>query len=247
MFDGIIAHTWDTERAQEIFSLYNPLKLVCEDQGAFQHKISYVTKWQEYYDENFDRARSYLSLVMVSRILSQLFSRQSAVRAAFDFTEYDLCLLTRFDLSLRGEVENYSIQTLANAIRSARETGDFSKINRPISAPFKQYNAGYPDFYFWFTKSERFVFENLYNDGLVALKPGSLYEKVMTQGWPDSLAFDFNNHSDPRQFTNIRQNPNVSKDLMKYPKYYVPNVHSLLKFIFMSRGIDSSFITSDLI
>ena len=66
----------------------------------------------------------------------------------------------------------------------------------------------------------------------------------MLSGWPDSSKFEYSDFMDPRQLTNIRWNkveePNGS--LMKYPRHYVPNVHSLLKYIFLVSGIDRRFI-----
>jgi hypothetical protein len=238
-FDNIVVHTWDHENYINIHDLYHPDYMAIERPIDFSLRHKKVADWQRYYDQNFDRGNSYLKTT-IKDFLSQLYSRQSGVRSAQRIDGIDYFLITRFDLSCRGPRECWELERLSKIIDYIKHHGSLANIVNTILPEFAQFNAGYPDYWTFFPRAHLAMFANLFDNAMRALEPGGLYEKLMTQGWPDSEYFNFDDHYDNRQFSNLQFSSRkmTTATLMRYPLYYVPNIHSLLKFLFLTSEIN---------
>jgi len=220
-------HCWQPEFEQKIKEMYNPKKIILEDQVNFDTICKQNTISQKYFDEHFPRNRTMYKNAVISRILSFYYSRCESIKLCLE-QDYDWVITTRFDISQRGGKEVNQIRFLDT------ESQDYL-----YTTNWKQKNVGYGDMWFYGSKSIMHKYSNIYNQALNDFKPRSEYEKIVTTGWPDSNFFNVFDFNDERQFTNEIDKPKKerSKMLMKFPKWRVTDSHLYHKWFCMQNGL----------
>jgi hypothetical protein len=220
-------HCWQEEKYKILKELYNPVSIICEPQKDFSKILVENNLDQEWFDENFDRNNSIFKNATIERCLSFYYSRKQAISLIKDY--YDQIFIMRLDIGNVGPDEvNFPYRY------------DFilhNNTKKVYSVFWEQINCGLGDMWFISGFENSKIISNLYDKSLNYYKKNSDYVKCMTQGWPDSEWFDFYNISDHRQFSNLVINNRKSDNLMKYPKWYCINSHSLYKYFFMDIGL----------
>lgn len=234
----VFIYSQDLNNEFLITELYKPVYSTFEKQVNFsdimkEHNIS-----QEYFDEGFNRSVTMFYNCKIESTLSMLYGRDRVINLV-DLYErkkkikYDIVILARFDCGNRNpnwEGHFHVDQMLFD------ETLD---MNRIYCAAWDQFNCGMTDQWFFSNSDNMKKMGKAYISALKAFKEGSLYEHMVTTGWPDSVHYE--NHFDPnekKQFTNeiFKEYTKRSKDLMKYPKWQCINNHIFYKYFLIEQG-----------
>jgi len=92
-------------------------------------------------------------------------------------------------------------------------------------------NHGYADHWFYSNSHNMDIVGNLYDKVMEYYQENSEYVKAVTQGWPESNAFD--------EFSNECMNTTTerSSQLVTFPKWGCIDNHKLYKWYFMETGL----------
>lgn len=222
-------HCWQPEKKELLQSLYSPKNMICEPQKDFfevmkENKIS-----QEWFDEGFDRASTMYNKALIHRSLSFFYSRKKALSLLDG--KYDQVFTMRLDIG------NVGPDTVNFPFRH-----DFTKsCDNLYSVYWEQLNCGLGDMWFISNQEDAAKISTLYDRSLDYYKVNSEYSRAMTEGWPDSEFFDFYSN-DPKQFSNVVLSKITSNNLMKYPRWYCVNNHSIYKYFFIENGLYSKIV-----
>ena len=239
-------HVWGNRSCEFIVENYNPKVLICEDQISFQ-----TSCYSQYFDSfcSMPPIRSPSvpknlpfkindSWEYFSRIYSQLHSRSYISKYLLDLnnssriclSDYDLIILTRYDISSRG---GFNISNIPN-VNLISNLNELQESEFLIFPTFNQLNDGYPDM--WYLSNSHYFLNNISKQSSLWVKSiltDSEYFFLRENGWPLSEIFDINNPNDQRQFSNKQINKNISSSkTMKYPRYHNLNVHAFIKYSF---------------
>lgn len=217
-------HCWQPEKEQLLRELYNPKKLICEPQKDFSQVMIENNLDQTWFDEGFDRKSTIYNKALISRSLSFFYSRKKAISLIKE--DYDIVFILRLDI---GNVGPDSVNF------PYRYNFDSDK-NKIYSVYWEQLNCGMGDMWLICNLEDSKKISTLYDRSLDYFKKESQYVKSMTCGWPQSEFFDFDSN-DPRQFSNVIITNKKVDNLMKYPKWYCINNHSIYKYFFLENDL----------
>lgn len=222
-------HCWQPEKRELLNSLYSPKKIICEPQIDFTEVMKEHDISQEWFDDGFNRSSTMYNKALIHRSLSFFYSRKMALSLLEG--NYDQVFIMRLDIGNVGpDAVNFP------------HRHDFSmSCDNLYSVYWEQLNCGLGDMWFICNQEDSLKISKLYDRSLDYFKKNSDYSKAMTEGWPDSEFFDFNSN-DPRQFSNIVLSKKPVKDLMKYPRWYCVNNHSIYKYFFIENGLYSKVV-----
>ena len=212
----VFIHSWDLENKDLVFSLYNPVESVFEEQNNFDNEVNEICK-----SPLFSRNK-------VFQGLSFLYSRKQAVQIKTDFEErngfkYDCVVLARFDLGQRGK-EHPQVYYATNFNFDPKLDMDYV-----YSAFWNQMNHGYADHWFFSNSDNMNVVSNLYDKVKEYYKPDSEYVDKVINGWPDSNGYD--------QFSNEMFLDKKSLTLKKFSSTTCVDNHKLYKWYFIDNGL----------
>ena len=239
-------HVWGTRSSDFIIKNYCPKAIICEDQKSFQesfyenyfHIFSSMPRMGSPFVGMTKPYQIQDSWSYFSAVYSQLHSRSYISQYLLDLhnssrlnlCDYDLILLTRYDISSRGGFNVSNIPNL-NSIHSSCKHQNKEVIILPI---FNQLNDGYPDM--WYLSNNHHFLNNISKQAILwreSILSDSEYFFLRENGWPLSEFFDLDNQNDSRQFSNRHLSKNNSTcKLMKYPRYHNLNIHAFVKYSF---------------
>lgn len=217
-------HCWQPDKENLIRSLYNPKSIKCEIQKDFTQVMIENNLDQGWFDEGFNRRSTMYNKALIHRSLSFFYSRQQAISLIED--DYDIVFIMRLDIGNVGP----------DSVNFPHRYDFNSDPNKIYSVYWEQLNCGMGDMWFVSNLKDSRTISNLYTRSLDYFKKDSEYVKLMTTGWPDSEFFTFESN-DPRQFSNVKINNKKVSSLMRYPKWYCINNHSLYKYFFIENNL----------
>lgn len=234
----LFIYSQDLNNEFVIKELYQPTYSTFEPQIDFEKVMIDNNISQDYFDEGFDRKLTMFANCKITSTLSFLYGRNRVLNLVDIYErkrkfKYDVIVLVRFDCGHRNpgwEGEFFVDQMLFDPILD---------MSRVYSGFWNQCNAGFADMWFFSNSDNMKIVGKAYNSALNCFKKNSVYEHMVTTGWPDSVHYD--NHFDPnekRQFTNevFKEYTSRSKNLMKYPKWQCVNNHIFYKYFFIEQG-----------
>lgn len=224
-------HCWQPEMTSQVEEMYQPLDSHFEKQINFKEIMGLEGISQEYIDEGFPRNLTMYKNATFERILSFYYSRCESLKMALKSAKkYDWIVTTRFDISARGGDMVNNIRFISESDPSFLHTADWN-----------QKNAGYGDMWFYGGEETMKSYSSIYGQALEDFKRDSLYQETLTQGWPYSLEYNENDHSDIRQFSNecdkIQTAPESQAIKMKYPKWRMSDSHLHHKWFCLSNDL----------
>jgi hypothetical protein len=228
----VFFHSWELDKEVYLKELYKPVYYISEEQIDFKNIMKENNISQEYFDQDFDRKNSPYSSCKIESSLSFLYSRKKSLELAFMYEQkkkftYDIIISARFDLGQRDKFGNWK-----HYVSQIKFEPTFN-MNYIYSAMWDQINAGYADQWFYSNSENMKILSKAYDNALLDLQEGSVYENILTHGWPDSIEYDGSFH-DPRQFTNEKLKKWKSTlPLMKYPLWQCVNNHLYYKWYFI--------------
>ena len=223
----VYVHCWQPEFEEQINELYSPKESIFEEQVDFDKVCEENGIDQAYIDAGFPRHLSILENAVASRILSFYYSRCQSLQLALK-GEYDWIITTRFDISQRGGSEVNQIRFFPDSDRNFLYTSYWDQIN-----------LGYADMWFYGDKQIMQQYSSIYERALIDFKPRSKYELMVTEAIPESQFYNWNDLTDPRQFSNELMKPEDqrSKILMRFPRFRVSDSHLHHKWFCMQNGL----------
>ena len=236
----VICTLWDGIGIEKVKEIYNPEICISLDQNSFQKKLNTVLGDFEKQrminrDEWFKKRNKENNLVIpISRTASQLYARQNVIRNALDFLqnsnyEPDIIFLTRFDIGSRGGVFVRNPSFINKAIYSfLKSDKNAPKIFLPLH---NQLNMGFPDMWFYMNLKALENMKYIYDEYVSCImSQNSTYKDLLSNGWPDSEFYPFQDLYDKRQFSNITYSGKRTKNLMKYEQWEASNIHIFYKY-----------------
>jgi|6_EtaG_2_1085325.scaffolds.fasta_scaffold00086_5 hypothetical protein len=224
----IFVHSWDMENKHIIENLYEPTMAHFEPQQMFHNELKQFD--ETWFNEEFARPQTMYKTNTIFRGLSYLYSRARTVELKKEYEKkhgftYDCVMLARFDISTRGKEHP---QTYYVTNMNFNTTLDMTHL---YSAYWNQMNHGYADHWFYSNSHNMDIVGNLYDKVMEYYQENSEYVKAVTQGWPESNAFD--------EFSNECMNTTTerSSQLVTFPKWGCIDNHKLYKWYFMETGL----------
>jgi len=214
----VFIHTWDKERALEIYNLYSPWlkQFMVEEQKTFQEEISSLKgDWCNSPCSKFN-------------FLSQAYGRKRSLELKRQYEnsesfEYDWVIYCRFDLGLRDlhAVPKYRCCEI-NFDPSYDSDLFYSKY-------WNQFNQGFADMWFYSNSKSMDTYSKYYDSIFTHMQPNSEYLTNMTKGW-----FDSNRNN---EFSNEMYMEGVNPRA-EFPDHWCKgNNHSLHKWFFKEVGL----------
>lgn len=228
----VFFHSWEPDKEKQLCDLYEPEGFVCEPQQDFLSVMQKEGVDESYFNERFNRAASKFAACKIPSTLSFLFSRKRSLGLCSK-KKYDAVITARFDLGQRDRYQKRKHHV---------STMDFDPsldMQYLYSSMWDQLNAGFADQWFFSNWENMSKLSVAYDYALDAFKPGSDYEKVVTEGWFDSQEIDNMSSSDLRQFSNemLKDPKDRATNLMKYPRWQCINNHLYYKWFIRQIGL----------
>ncbi len=228
----VFFHSWEPDKEKQLCELYQPKDFVCELQKDFLPVMEKEGVDESYFNHGFNRAASKFTACKIPSTLSFLFSRRRSLGLCSG-GEYDVVITARFDLGQRDRYQKrkYHVSTM-----------DFDPnldMKYLYSSMWDQLNAGFADQWFFSSWENMSKLAMAYDYAFDAFKPGSDYEKAVTEGWFDSQPIDNMSSADQRQFSNemLKDISERSVELMKYPLWQCINNHLYYKWFLREIGL----------
>tara|TARA_R110002020_G_scaffold230745_1_gene441876 strand:- start:70 stop:867 length:798 start_codon:yes stop_codon:yes gene_type:complete len=218
-------HCWQPELEDTLQEMYSPKKLICEEQKDFLPIMEEHNLDQDWFDEGFNRNATMYVNAVIWRSLSSLYTRSKALELLEG--EYDRVFTMRLDIGNRGP----------DSVNFPHRFDFDSDEKYMYSVYWEQLNHGLGDMWFVCNQKDAEIMATVYDKALEYYKKDSDYVKAMLEGWPDSEWYPHET-PDPREFSNIVLSKRKT-DLMKYPKWYCVNTHTLYKYFFIDTNIYS--------
>jgi hypothetical protein len=237
-----ICTTWDDIGRKEIFDTYLPVRYKSFSQDEFRDKID--NKLVNYERDRLSKRTAFYSglgqvNVTVSssiRASSQLQLRCYACQLALNYMDstnkkYDAILITRYDISTRGGfLVRHPSKLTSDDLKFIQSSYVSPRIILPV---FSQLNCGFPDMWFYMNRAAINYYKKILNGYINDItNKSSEYIEMMQSGWPLSRSFELHSMLDHNQYSNEIFKNNPTCNLMKYPDWEVPNLHSYYKYFF---------------
>ena len=217
-------HSWQMTAEDEVRELYNPTKMIFEQQIDFNLIAKDYGINQDWFDEGFDRKSSGYKSCSISTSLSNFNSRSKALKLLSG--EFDWVFVMRLEV---GHVGPSSV--------NFPHTFDFGSDTNKIYTPYwDQLNIGLGDMWTIMNVDNANILSNVYDKVLEYYKSDSRYVYDMLNGWPMSEKHDFNIIDTPESQSNVCISGKKT-ELMTYPKWYCVNGHAIYKYFFYDMGI----------
>ena len=223
-------HSWDVEKEDLILDWYKPKKSIIEPQIDFSDKVNAIDLGRYLYTPH--RNWQY-----IFRAFSFYYTRAKSIELKKQYEEennfkYDCVITCRYDLGQRDR--DQTLEYYVSRI-NFDPNNDMSYM---YSAMWNQINAGMADQWFYSNSENMNKFIDLYEKMSLYLSAGSDYEKLVTEGGPDSNMFN-NPSDDPRQYTNEVFLSDDEKSLtpMKYDRWECVNNHIMHKYFMIETGL----------
>jgi len=228
----VFFHSWEPEREKQLCELYNPKKFVCQSQLDFSSIMREYGVNEAYFNEGFNRAASKFAACKLTSTLSFLYSRKKSLELCAE-GDYDCVIAARFDLGQRDRYQKRKYHVSTMNFDPDLDMDFF------YSAMWDQLNAGLADQWFYSSKENMLKVARAYDYVYWAFKPGSKFEKEVTEGWFHSQEMDNMSSTDVRQFSNevLKSEAERATILMKYPRWQCINNHIYCKWFVREIGL----------
>ncbi len=223
----IFIHTWDLKNEKKIIELYNPIRIIAEEQIDYNAVANSYGLFQSDIDEGFDRGSTIFKNCTIQASLSFYNSRAMAIMLKREYErdfnfEYDAVICVRFDLGHRsGFHRGYNVSQI-----TFNPEFDMNYYYFPY---WMQMNAGLGDQHFYSNSENINRFIYMGDEAINDFKLGSKYHDLLVNGWPDSNADD--------EFSNEVLKENKSNNLVKYPTWQIINNHLYYKYYMIKNNI----------
>jgi hypothetical protein len=210
----VFIHCWDKSLEKETIDLFNPKKVIFQEQLLFENKIAQL-----------DMSRFSGGRGDIFKTLSFLYTRKKSndLRLLYESEtgkKYDCVVTSRFDVGYHNYGKNKT---------SYINFDPTLEMDSVYSAYWNQINAGLSDHWFYGNSHNISIICNLFDHVLNYLSKDSEYINEMMKGCFDTNRDDW--------FSNEFFKTKKTKNLYKYKENYCLNNHCLYKWHFYKNNL----------